>query len=286
MSLKMYQETKKSPGGLTTVKYVLGVAAGKGGVGKSTVTVNVARALKKMGFSVGVLDTDVYGPSIRKMLPEDRLPGRKGDKLVPALSGGIRVISIAHFRNENEAAAVRAPIANGVVHQFLHGVEWGILDFLLIDFPPGTGDIQLTLAQQACLTGAIMVTTPQEIAVMDVKKAMCLFDAVQVPVIGIIENMSYYQTPDEKKTYLFGKGGGEKLALESGLPFLGGIPLDAQICDSGDTGKSLFSDEFFDQPSTQAIFRITEHLIKHVEVLYADNKNTLQKFELIWKDMK
>lgn len=285
MPLKIYKEPEKPQGGLSRVRFVLGIAAGKGGVGKSTVTANLARALRQRGSSVGVLDTDVYGPSIRKMLPEDRLPGRKGDKLVPALCEGISVISLAYFRKEHEAAAVRAPIANGVINQFLHGVEWGELDYLLIDFPPGTGDIQLTLSQQAHLTGAIMVTTPQEVAVMDVKKAMSLFDAVQVPVVGIVENMSYYTDSNREKVYLFGKGGGEKLALGSGLPFLGQIPLDAALCESGDTGRSLFGSEGEASPAAEAIKLISLKIVAHVEALKKQEGERLQKFELAWKEM-
>ena len=284
MPLKMYDPAAKPSGGVTAVKHILGIAAGKGGVGKSTVTANLARALKKQGFSVGVLDTDIYGPSIRKMLPEDRLPGRKGDKLLPALSEGMHVLSLAYFRKENEAAAIRAPIANSVISQFLHGVEWGELDFLLIDFPPGTGDIQLTLSQQANLSGAIMVTTPQEVAVMDVKKAMSLFDQVRVPVIGIIENMSYYQPPLGEKVYLFGKGGGERLALDSGLPFLGQIPIDASLCASGDSGVSLFA-KSEENISVKAFMLMAQQVVAHVDALKVQNSGVMQQFELAWKEM-
>lgn len=286
MALKMFQADEKPLHSMAGIKCILGIAAGKGGVGKSTLTVNIARALKKMGFSVGVLDTDVYGPSIRKMLPEDRLPGRKGDKLVPALCEGMRVVSLAHFRKENEAAAIRAPIANGVINQFLNGVDWGALDFLLIDFPPGTGDIQLTLSQQAHLTGAIMVTTPQEVSVIDVKKAMSLFSSVRIPIVGVVENMSYYQPPIGEKVYLFGRGGGEKLASESGLPFLGQVPLDESLCESGDTGRSLFDKEELSSPSAQAIMRIAEIVAAHAEALKEVGKGVLQKFELVWKEME
>lgn len=285
MPLKMYDPTAKPSGGITAVKHIVGIAAGKGGVGKSTVTANLARALKKQGYAVGVLDTDVYGPSLRKMLPEDRLPGRRGDKLLPALSEGMQVLSLAYFRKDNEAAAVRAPIANSVISQFLHGVEWGELDFLLIDFPPGTGDIQLTLGQQANLSGAIMVTTPQEVAVMDVKKAMSLFDQVRVPIIGIVENMSYYQPPTGDKVYLFGKGGGERLAVDAGLPFLGQIPIDAALCASGDSGVSLFNNERDTSLSVAAFLSMAEQLVAHIEVLKKQNSDSMQQFELAWKEM-
>jgi ATP-binding protein involved in chromosome partitioning len=164
--------------------HVIAIAAGKGGVGKSTVTVNLALALSLAGYKVGILDADLYGPSLRRMLPEDQLPQQKGPTIVPAICQGIRVISMAYFRQDNLATAVRAPIANSLISQFLDQVEWGPLDYLLIDFPPGTGDIQLTLSQKAKLTGAVMVTTPQQVAIMDVRKAMHLFSQVRGPCFG------------------------------------------------------------------------------------------------------
>lgn len=222
-------------------KHVIAIAAGKGGVGKSTVTVNLARALQAQGRTVGILDADIYGPSLRRMLPETRLPGSQGERLSPADAGGIRLMTFAYFRKENEAAAVRAPIANSLIQQFLDQVDWGSLDDLLIDFPPGTGDIQLTLCQKAKLTGAIMVTTPQEVALMDVRKAMHLFSQVQVPILGIVENMSYFLDMETGKAHhLFGQGGGERLANETGVRFLGQIPLAPSISQSGDDGTSLF----------------------------------------------
>lgn len=282
MALKMFQgdlSRSEAP----PIKNIIGIAAGKGGVGKSTVTANLARALKQKGFNVGVLDADIYGPSLRKMLPESRLPGHRNGRLLPAISEGIKLLSLAYFRKEHEAAAIRAPIANSVVSQFLKGVEWGELDYLLIDFPPGTGDIQITLSQQANLSGAIMVTTPQEVALMDVRKAMSLFESVRVPLVGIIENMSYYLGQHEK-VYLFGRGGGEKLALASGLPFLGQIPLDAALCQSGDDGKSLFLKDDY-QMSVEAFLGIADRMVAHVEALRGESQGILQKFELAWREM-
>ena len=285
MALKMYQKSENPP--LSTNTNVIGIAAGKGGVGKSSVTVNLALALKRMGFTVGVMDTDIYGPSIRKMLPENRLPSQKGQVIVPALCEGIRMISMAYFRQENEAAVVRAPIANGVITQFIKQVEWGSPDYLLIDFPPGTGDIQLTLCQQANLSGALMVTTPQEVAVMDVRKAMHMFHQVKTPILGIVENMSYYyhQKTDEK-LYIFGKGGGERLALESGVPYLGGIPLDPTLCRSGDLGQSLFSQDPENcTPVVQAFMSIAGRLVQQVSALKSAAQDGLSNFELKWKEM-
>jgi ATP-binding protein involved in chromosome partitioning len=239
MPLKMYNPDASPP--MQFPKNCIAIAAGKGGVGKSTVTVNLALALKKRGCSVGVLDADIYGPSIRRMLPEDRLPKQKGALINPAVCSGIKMISMAYFRRDNEAAAVRAPIANGIISQFLKQVDWGGIDYLLIDFPPGTGDVQLTLSQQANLSGAILVTTPQEVAMMDVRKAMHLFEQVKVPILGVVENMShYFHAKSGEKLYIFGQGGGRRLAGESGYPFLGEIPIDPELCQKGDLGQSIF----------------------------------------------
>lgn len=291
MPLPLYQTKDARP--LASVKHIIGVAAGKGGVGKSTVTVNLALSLQKLGLSVGILDGDIYGPSLRKMLKEDHLPTQKGEIITPALCAGIKMISMAYFRKAGEAAAVRAPIANAVITQFLKQVTWGALDYLLIDFPPGTGDVQLTLCQQANLSGAIMVTTPQEVAVLDVRKAIDMFSQVKVPVIGVIENMSYYQSqPFEEKKYLFGKGGGERLARESGVPFLGMVPIDPEISRSGDNGLSLFDQTHADRsPSVQAFYRLASELIANVELVKTDLiQRVFQKdnhsFTVEWSDGK
>ena len=260
MPLPLYKENGKDK--IFSIHSVVAVAAGKGGVGKSTTTVNLARALATRGFRVGILDADIYGPSLRRMLPEDRLPSQKGEKIAPAISQEIQYISMAYFRKENEASVIRAPIANGVINQFLTGIEWGELDFLLIDFPPGTGDIQLTLAQKAYLSGAVLVTTPQEISVMDVRKAAAMFDQVKVPIAGLVENMSYLEAGAEK-LYPFGKGGGERLARELGVPLLGQVPIDTAISLSGDNGKPLEEHS----KSCRVFSTIAEKLIQQLRFL-------------------
>ncbi|MBA3815715.1 MAG: Mrp/NBP35 family ATP-binding protein [Parachlamydiaceae bacterium] len=285
MPLKMF-DSKKKAAPLSSIKNIVAIAAGKGGVGKSTVTVNLALALQRSGYSVGIMDTDIYGPSIRKMLPEDILPGQNGEILIPAICQGIKMISMAYFRKENEAAAVRAPIANGIIIQFIKTVQWGELDFLLIDFPPGTGDIQLTLAQQANLNGAILVTTPQEVALLDVRKAANLFSQVKVPVIGIVENMSYYQKDaDSEKVYLFGQGGGERLAQEMKVSLLGSIPVDSAISRCGDEGKSLFSESEYSSGGVQAFFDLAKTFLKQMVSDKERSSNELGSFEIIWKEM-
>lgn len=284
MSLPMFGKDKKND---QRPLRVIGIAAGKGGVGKSTVTVNLALALSSKGYRVGVMDTDLYGPSIRRMLPEDKLPVQTGPTIVPAQCGEIRMISMAYFRREGEAAAVRAPIANSLIQHFVTQVEWGPLDYLLIDFPPGTGDIQLTLCQRANITGALMVTTPQEVAVMDVRKAMALFNQVQVPILGIVENMSYwFDEKNDSLVYLFGKGGGERLAAESGLPFLGQIPISPTLSACGDSGESLFEATSSDAQITKKAFRaLVERMEREAEQIEAKNTGCLTSFDLQWKEM-
>jgi ATP-binding protein involved in chromosome partitioning len=223
------------------MKYI-GVASGKGGVGKSTVTVNVALALKNRGYKVGIVDADVYGPSIAAFLGIDEVPVVAGDLMRPAVGQGIKMMSVAFFKAPY--LAVRAPIANQIITQLLTQVDWGDLDYLLIDFPPGTGDIQLTLLQTVCLDGALAVTTPQKIAVLDVEKALYLFQEMQVPVIGLIENMSHFEGK-----LLFGDGGGKSLAEKFGIPLLASIPIDPQLSSEGVGQLPLF-------------LRIADHLIK------------------------
>lgn len=284
MPLPLYeshQNTKPSE-----IKFIIGIAAGKGGVGKSTLTVNLSLALQALGFQVGILDTDLYGPSIRKMLPEDHLPTQKGQFLFPAISMGIKIISMAYFKKEEEASVIRAPIANGLITQFLKNAVWGPLDFLLVDFPPGTGDIQLTVSQHANLAGAVMITTPQDISVIDVRKAIKMFDHVHVPIIGIVENMSGYLDSRGVSIPIFGQGGGERLAREIGVPLLGNIPLDPALCRLGDEGKSLFE---FDperiNATTQAFLSVAHQLVNHVKWMKEETSNCLKDFELIWKEM-
>lgn len=290
MPIPMYPSKEKKlklpPPNPTSIKHIIAIAAGKGGVGKSTIAVNLALALQSLGQRVGIFDADIYGPSIRKMLPEEHPPTQQGEQLVPAICcGGIRVMSMAYFRGEKEAAAVRAPIATGIIKQFIQTVNWGNLDYLLIDFPPGTGDIQLTLSQQAHLLGAVMVTTPQEVALMDVRKAMHLFEQVNVPLVGIVENMSYYLSgPKAEKIYLFGNGGGQRLARDSGVPFLGQIPLDPEICLCGDHGESLLAKQNKSSGS-QAFMALANRFLEEVDVLQNLSGETLHNFELKWREI-
>lgn len=286
MPLKILKESRTPSE--RSIKNIIGIAAGKGGVGKSTVSVNLALALQSQGYKVGLMDTDIYGPSVRKMLPDGSLPSQKGAQIFPAEVLGIKFISMAFFRPENEAAVVRAPIANGLILQFIRNVVWGELDFLLLDFPPGTGDIQLTLCQHANLTGGVLVTTPQEVALMDVRKAAHLFQVVKIPIIGIIENMSYYSHPEGgEPIYLFGKGGGTRLSSEVGAPLLGEIPIDEALCRSGDLGESLHHKENEkNNPAVKAFKSTAQLLVNHVRTISKEENGYLEQFELIWKEMK
>lgn len=265
-------------------KNVIAIAAGKGGVGKSTLTINLGLALQKRGFKVGILDGDIYGPSLRRMLIEDRLPSQKGEELFPALAGGMKLISMAYFRTEHQAASVRAPIANGIISQFIDQVQWGELDFLLVDFPPGTGDIQLTLSQKLNFNGAVMITTPQEVALQDVRKAIHLFEQVKIPLVGIVENMSYYdQMATKERVYLFGRGGGKRLAEEKGVPFLGEIPIDPLMSFKADQGKSIFDKED-EMVSATHFSDLTDHFLSHLDLL-KKQQNQFSHLELNWNPL-
>jgi ATP-binding protein involved in chromosome partitioning len=225
------------------VKNTIAVASGKGGVGKSTVTVNLACALTSLGFKVGIIDADIYGPSIPLMMNLKGKPSvTKADgknKLVPMEQYGVEVMSIGFLMEEGTAVVWRGPMASSALKQFMSEVVWGELDFILFDMPPGTGDIQLTLSQTLPLTGALIVTTPQEISLADARKGHIMFSKVNVPTLGIIENMSYYQKQDGEKDYIFGQGGGKKMSGEYNVSLLGEIPINTSIREYGDSGKPI-----------------------------------------------
>ncbi len=248
---------------LSRVRHIVAIAAGKGGVGKSTLALNAALYFQKKGCKVGLMDADLYGPSLQKMLPEESPPRERKERIVPAEARGIKLISMAYFLKSEHPTSVRAPIANGVIKQFIHLVDWGELDFLIIDFPPGTGDIQLTLVQEAMLSGVVIVTTPQEIALLDVSKTVAMFQHMQVPVVGVAENMSGFMA-EGKSHFPFGRGGGERFASESSLFFLGSIPIEPRISECCDRGKSLF-EESAAAPGTLAIVSICEKIQEQLE---------------------
>jgi len=219
------------------VKYVIAVSSGKGGVGKSTVAVNLAVSLALTGAKVGLLDADIYGPNIPMMMGVAKPPEQKDGKIVPAESHGVKLISMGFFVPEDTAVVWRGPMVHTAIQQLFRDVLWGELDYLLIDLPPGTGDAQLTLTQLVPLTGAVTVTTPQEVALHDVRKGMMMFQKVNVPLLGIVENMSYFLCGHcGERTEIFSHGGGERAAATLGIPFLGHVPIDPAIRDGGDSG--------------------------------------------------
>jgi ATP-binding protein involved in chromosome partitioning len=225
---------------LEKVKNTIAVASGKGGVGKSTVAVNLAVALAKTGAKVGLIDADIYGPSIPTMFGlKDEKPGVMGKTLIPLERYGVKLMSIGFMVDPKTAVVWRGPMISSALRQFMSDVAWTELDYLLFDLPPGTGDIQLTLTQSIPLTGAVVVTTPQDVALADVVKAVAMFDQVKVPILGVVENMSYYLLPDGSKEYIFGQGGGQRMAEEYKFPFLGEIPLGKEVRMGGDEGVPI-----------------------------------------------
>ena len=225
------------------IKNIIVIGSGKGGVGKSTVTVNLAVALAKKKFNVGLLDADIYGPSIPKMLGIKKKPDvSEKKKIMPYLKYGMKSISIGNMIPDNGAVIWRGAMASSAIKQLYNDVDWGELDYLLIDLPPGTGDIQLSLCQSLSLKGAVIVSTPQEISLIDVRKSINMFRRVNVPILGIVQNMSYFEI-EGKKNYIFGKNGVSSEAKKQNINLLGDIPIFPKIAESGDIGKPLTDDQ-------------------------------------------
>jgi ATP-binding protein involved in chromosome partitioning len=249
------------------VKNIVSVGAGKGGVGKSTCAVNVALALSQLGARVGVLDADVYGPNVPILLgAEHEKPYAQNDKIVPILRYGIRIISIAFFIEADKAAIWRGPMLSGAVRQFLFDVNWGELDYLIVDLPPGTGDVQLTMSQSIPMTGAVVVSTPQDVSTADVGRAIQMFSTLKVPNLGLIENMSYYVCPHcGQREEIFGHGGAKALAERMRVPFLGEIPLDRRIREGGGPGVPLMVSQA--DSELASVYRdVASHLAAQVSI--------------------
>ena len=220
------------------VQNIIAVGSGKGGVGKSTVAVNLAISLAKLGHSVGLLDADVYGPNVPLMMGVRATPQAIGQRIQPLEAHGLRLMSMGFLNPGDKPLVWRGPMLNSVIQQFLRNVEWGALDYLVIDLPPGTGDVQLTLIQTTPLTGAVIVTTPSDVSLEDARKAVLMFEQVREPVLGIVENMSYLEHNGER-LYVFGKGGGARTAQQMNVPLLAEIPLDPKTREGGDTGNPI-----------------------------------------------
>lgn len=262
---------------LSGVKNVIAVASGKGGVGKSTVAVNLACGLARTGAKVGLLDTDIYGPSIPTMMNTHERPNiTTQKKLVPLKKYGIRFLSMGLLVDPDQAMIWRGPMVTSAVKQFMEEVEWGELDYLVLDLPPGTGDIQLTLVQTVPLTGAVIVSTPQTVALDDARKGVAMFKKVNVPVLGMVENMAYFVPEDmpDKKYHIFGKHGARDLAERIGANFLGEIPLEQAVRESGDAGKPIVLEEGLKSKSAQAFVELSNNVIQQLAIRNQAQKPT------------
>jgi ATP-binding protein involved in chromosome partitioning len=256
------------------IRNAIAVGSGKGGVGKSTISVNIAVALAQTGARVGLMDADIYGPNTPTMLGVDKLPPPRGNKLVPAQTFGIKMISMGLLVKPGQPLIWRGPMLNSAIRQFLGDVEWGELDYLIVDLPPGTGDAALSLAQSLPLSGAIIVTLPQLVSLEDAGRGLNMFKTLEVPILGIIENMSYLDLPDGTRMDIFGSGGGEQLAQATESNFLGKVPIDQNVRIGGDTGKPIVISHP-DSPVAQALTEIAQKVAARVSVEALSSANEL-----------
>ncbi len=234
------KDSKLKGTGTSEIRNLIAVASGKGGVGKSTVSVNLAVLLAKMGAKVGLMDADVYGPNIPMMMGVNQLPGQKGDGgITPAKAFRVKMISIGFMVRPDQPIVWRGPMLHSAIQQFVRDVEWGELDYLIVDLPPGTGDAQLSLAQTISITGGVIVTLPQEVSLEDARRGLEMFRQMDIPILGVVENMSYLELPDGQKMDVFGGGGGKRMAEAAGVNFLGQIPMDPEVRQGGDQGKPI-----------------------------------------------
>jgi ATP-binding protein involved in chromosome partitioning len=276
-------------GDIPGVKNVIAVGSGKGGVGKSTMAAAIAYGLKSYGAAVGIMDADVYGPSIPHLVGATGRPMAKGDRIQPIEANGLKLMSMGFLLEPERAVIMRGPMLHGIMQQFLHQVEWGELDYLVIDLPPGTGDVPLTLAQALPLTGAVVICTPQEVALLDAVRALTMFRQLKVPILGMVENMSFFDVkaylqdrggdrartileepglfkePGDERVYLFGRGGARRKAEELGVPFLGEVPLNICLREVGDEGRidRSFSD---DSASRPYLLALVEQLASQISI--------------------
>ncbi len=277
-----HQEGNLLPG----VKHIIAVSSGKGGVGKSTVAANLAVALKQLGFAVGLMDADIFGPNIPMMMGVIEPPVKEGERINPADGQGVKVMSMGFFVPEETPVVWRGPMVHGAIQQFFRDVNWGELDFLLIDLPPGTGDVPLTLSQLVPLTGAITVTTPQEVALSDVRKGMMMFKKVNVPLLGVVENMSYFVCGHcGERSEIFSFGGGERAAEKFGVPFLGRIPIDPAVREAGDTGKPIVAHQP-SSPQAEAFIGIARTLVGQIEQAEQGEGGQVQPLSSLLKKIK
>jgi ATP-binding protein involved in chromosome partitioning len=254
------QEAPKAP--IPGVNNLVAIGSGKGGVGKTTVSVNLAIALANLGYKAGLLDADVYGPNVPLMMGIRATPMARGDFIQPLERFGVRLMSMGFLNPGDNPLVWRGPMLHNVIQQFLHRVEWGALDYLIVDQPPGTGDVQLTLIQSAPLTGAVVVTTPSDVSLEDARKAVNMFNQVRVPILGIVENMSYLVCPHcNERIDVFSAGGGKRTADLMNVHFLGELPLDPEVRVGGDSGKPVATRSKSD-PHAAAYYALAERLVE------------------------
>ena len=256
------------------IRNAVAIASGKGGVGKSTVAVNVAVTLAASGARVGLLDADIYGPNIPTMMGVQRLPDSTDGKLVPAEAFGVKVMSIGFLVKSDQPLIWRGPMLHSAIRQFLTDVAWGELDYLIVDLPPGTGDAGLSLAQTLPLSGGVIVTLPQQVSLDDARRGLEMFRQLNVPIIGVVENMSYLELPDGSKMDIFGSGGGELLARQSGVPFIGSIPMDPTVREGGDSGVPVVVGAP-DSMVAKALISITKDVAAKISVAALSNDNVI-----------
>ena len=258
----------------TPIRNAIAVASGKGGVGKSTVSVNLAVSLAKSGARVGLMDADIYGPNIPTMMGVPRMPAPREDKLIPAENYGVKMMSMAFLTKPGQPLIWRGPMLNSAIRQFLSDVEWGELDYLIIDLPPGTGDAPLSLAQALPLTGVVIVTMPQAVSIEDASRGLEMMKQLEVPILGVVENMSYLTLPDGSKMDVFGEGGGETMANHYDVPFLGAIPMNPTVRIGGDSGKPIvISDP--DSDAARALTAVAEAVAAKVSVAALSGDNSI-----------
>jgi ATP-binding protein involved in chromosome partitioning len=256
------------------IRNAIAVASGKGGVGKSTVAVNIAVVLAQSGARVGLLDADIYGPNIPTMMGINRLPPPVENKLIPAEAYGVKMMSIGFLVKPGQPLIWRGPMLHSVIRQFLTDVNWGELDYLVVDLPPGTGDAALSLAQSLPLSGGVIVTLPQQVSLEDARRGIEMFRQLDVEIFGVVENMSYLELPDGTRMDIFGSGGGARLAQEAGVPFIGAIPMDPNVRQGGDSGKPVVITNP-ESPVAMALCNVAESVAARISVAAVQQANVI-----------
>lgn len=256
------------------IRNAIAVASGKGGVGKTTLAVNLAVALTRSGARVGLLDADVYGPNVPTMMGVEAMPAPRDGRMVPAEAFGVKLMSIAFLVPPGQPLIWRGPMLHSAIRQFISDVAWGELDYLIVDLPPGTGDAPLSLSQSMPLTGAVIVTLPQKVSLEDARRGLEMFRSLEVPILGVVENMSYLELPDGNRMDIFGQGGGETLAEEAGVPFIGSVPMDAAVRKAGDDGMPVVLADP-DSAVAKAMVAIAEDVAGKVSVAALQRSNLI-----------